>query len=622
MSKLLVRPMRVTLLLVLVLAVSCIYGVTTASSAPLNSRSATLAGHVQSASHPLNLSGLASVPRNETLVVAPWYLSSTLSNPTTFNIYAPGDLSMHGIGNKTVYEGLAYYDPTTEQTIPWLATSWKYTNNYKTLTVYLRKGVTWSDGVPFTANDVQFTYNMLKNNAPTLQYSSAIKATLASVTVTNPLTVVFNLTASNARWANTYMAVGFENHIVPLPEHIWKGQNPVTFTNENIAKGWPVGTGPYKLVSAGPYQQVWDENPSYWGSATGFTNLPAPKRIIMIPGASDQALSQLYLSNTIDTGYALQPATYKAVAPRNPYLTTWNAKGPNFGAADGCFDDLDFNNAVAPFNNVNVRLAINYSLNRQQIDNLAYGGIDPPAVVPFSSFVSAKYVQGTGLGKVIAAANLNRQNFALVAQYMKAAGYQKDSSGQWALNGKVLVVPITGPAGLSPEVPVIQAQLQAGGFDAVEDIRADNSTWATQFVDGDLGMVNFVFCQSLTEPYDTLQDFSSSIDGANVAIGSPCPNELVCSRFSNKTMDTLINEMEAVPDPSPTNAKYMSLAAQATSIYLKNMPIIMLVAENWIVPTSTKYWTGWPTAANPYEAPFPSWEGWMVILHQLKPAKP
>src|SRR5579863_4680180 len=141
------RTSRISLLLVL-LAVG--YAATLAASAPVTA-AASSARPVQVPAQVNGLAGLPSVPRTQTLVVSPWYLASTIANPTTFNIYAPGDLSQHGIGNKTIYEGLAYYDPTTGKNIPWLATSWAYSDNYKTLTVHLRKGVTWSDGVPFTA---------------------------------------------------------------------------------------------------------------------------------------------------------------------------------------------------------------------------------------------------------------------------------------------------------------------------------------------------------------------------------------------------------------------------------------------------------------------------------------
>jgi peptide/nickel transport system substrate-binding protein len=615
------RPRGARLALLVVAATGlCVLAATAALSVTRTARAQSPANAqspagAQSPRQLIDVTGLNAVSRKQTLVVSPWYVASTISNPTTFNIYAPGDLSMHGIGNKTAYEALAYYSPTSGKAIPWLATSWRYSNNFKTITVRLRKGVKWSDGVPFTSRDVKFTFDMLKANAPTLQYSSAIKSTLKSVAAPNPSTVIFHLTSSNSRWASTYITVGFENHIVPLPQHIWKGKNPKTFSNQDIGKGWPVGTGPYKLVKASSLQQVWDENPNYWGSKTGFTNLPAPKRIIMVPGASDQALSQLYIGNSIDTGFALQPATYKAAASRNSNLAAWSPTTP-MGAADGCFHDIVFNNAVAPWNNRNVRLAVNYALNRQQISALT-GGINPPAVAPFSSLVTP-YVKGTKIGAVIAAAHRNHQDLSLVAKYMQAAGYAKNSSGKWAKNGSVLKVPITGPQGLAPESPILEAQLDAAGFDASQDIRADNSPWATEFLNGQLGLVNFVFCQSLREPYDTLQNYDSS---QNVPVGTPCPNILICTRYSNPSMDKYIKGMGLISNPSPKNKKYMTLAAAATKQYLTDMPNIMFVEENWIVPTSDKYWTGWPNKKNAYEAPFPSWEGYMVILHHLKPAK-
>ena len=52
------------------------------------------------------------------------------------------------------------------------------------------------------------------------------------------------------------------------PKHVWEGQDPTTFTFYDTAKGWPIGTGPYKLTSASPEQFVWDEDPNWWGAAT------------------------------------------------------------------------------------------------------------------------------------------------------------------------------------------------------------------------------------------------------------------------------------------------------------------------------------------------------------------
>ena len=69
-----------------------------------------------------------------------------------------------------------------------------------------------------------------------------------------------------------------------VPEHIFKGQDPQTFTNFDLAKGWPVVTGPYKLVYSDPQQKIWDRRDDWWGAKTGFHPLPAPERMIFLPG--------------------------------------------------------------------------------------------------------------------------------------------------------------------------------------------------------------------------------------------------------------------------------------------------------------------------------------------------
>ena len=66
-----------------------------------------------------------------------------------------------------VYEELVYMDSLKNgATTPWLSTAWAWSNNDKTLTFTIRNGVKWSDGQPFSANDVLFTFNLLKKFLP------------------------------------------------------------------------------------------------------------------------------------------------------------------------------------------------------------------------------------------------------------------------------------------------------------------------------------------------------------------------------------------------------------------------------------------------------------------------
>ena len=59
-----------------------------------------------------------------------------------------------------------------------------------------------------------------------------------------------------------------------VPKHIWEGQDPETFTNFDLAKGWPVWTGPYKMIKASADRIRFDLDPNWWGAKTGFQSLP------------------------------------------------------------------------------------------------------------------------------------------------------------------------------------------------------------------------------------------------------------------------------------------------------------------------------------------------------------
>ncbi len=117
----------------------------------------------------LSLLPLSSLPvaaqqpaRADTLIIA---VPGVNPDPTNLNIYAPGvsrsDTGLHQL----VYEYFFYQNLQTGEYVPWLAESYKYNADYTNLTVKLRKGVQWSDGQPFTADDVTFTYDLLAKNA-------------------------------------------------------------------------------------------------------------------------------------------------------------------------------------------------------------------------------------------------------------------------------------------------------------------------------------------------------------------------------------------------------------------------------------------------------------------------
>src|SRR5947199_1018761 len=70
-----------------------------------------------------------------------------------------------------IYEPLVYVNLLNGKQTPLLASSYKWSSDNKTLTFTVRSGVKWSDGQPFTAKDVVYTFNLIKTNSPLDGYS-------------------------------------------------------------------------------------------------------------------------------------------------------------------------------------------------------------------------------------------------------------------------------------------------------------------------------------------------------------------------------------------------------------------------------------------------------------------
>jgi len=135
-----------------------------------------------------------------------------------------------------VFTGLVRMGENNEM-LPDLAESFGSNDEKTEYTFSLRKDVLWSDGEPFSARDVLFTFEMIQNDAYNSPHFSSFQG--VSVEMIDDYTIKFTLKEAFDPFLKS-LSLGI------LPEHIWSSVSPdrVAFTNANIQ---PVGTGPFKF---------------------------------------------------------------------------------------------------------------------------------------------------------------------------------------------------------------------------------------------------------------------------------------------------------------------------------------------------------------------------------------
>ena len=328
--------------------------------------------------------------------------------------------AMFSVG--TIYETLDFVNALQNAKVtPWLATAYAWSNSNKTLTFTIRSGVKWTDGTPFSAADVVYTFNLLKKY-PALDLN-AVWSVLSSVKQSGANKVVFNFSTSAVPY---FFYVADQTPIVP--EHIWsKIKNPVT---DPIAK--PVGTGGYELASCTPQNIKWTANPHYWQAG-----LPVVKMLNMPAFLSNNSANE-YLAQ----GFSAYGAQF--IPNIKSYFVAKKAgNGYWFPPVDNV--SLFPNLKSGPTADVAVREAISYGINRAAISQKGEYGYEPPAsqtgvVSPtFSSWNSSSAMAMAG----------KSYDPAKAKSVLEADGYKMGSDGFFSKNGKELSLTIVTNGGYS-----------------------------------------------------------------------------------------------------------------------------------------------------------------------------
>lgn len=293
--------------------------------------------------------GLPAAPPRDTIVLG---TSDKLTELDPANSYDYWTWALFWQTN----EALVAFKPGTTQIVPGLATSWTVSGDGKVYTFKLRRGVTFTDGAPFNAQAVKFSFDRafrLKGPEGALGLIENIKA----VDAVDASTVRITLKNADA----TFLSRISESIAISLIV------SPKTTPAAAFAKGKFAGTGPYRLAQYAPGQRtVYEAYAGYWGPK------PKSRRVITIFYADSAALAAAVESGQVDLGYrTFSPEDIKRLS-RNPRLQVM--KSESFPSVRY----IVFNVTAAPFDNVKIRRAVSYAVNRDRVVSDVFGGLNQP----------------------------------------------------------------------------------------------------------------------------------------------------------------------------------------------------------------------------------------------------
>ena len=327
---------------------------------------------------------IKNVPRDRTLILG-------LPQMRDYDSFNPFIVGTQSPGFDYLFEPLYFYNAYVEKDhlIPWIAERHEYNADYTEATIHIRKGVQWSDGRPWTAHDLKFTIDMLRAHAPELAFSTDMDTWVAEVQVPDSLTARFVLKAPNPRFVFSYFTYNFGNGIHIVPKHIWEGEDPTSFKNLDLARGLPVVSGPYRLALSEPQQRLWDLREDWWAAQIGFQRLPRVERIIYLPQGDENKWVQLILANQMDQCIDLRPSNIKTLLDQNPNVTTWSGRQLPYGYRDWWPPALGFNNLEPPFDDPDIRWAVNHAIDREQLVAIGWQGAGEYTLLPFPPLPAA-----------------------------------------------------------------------------------------------------------------------------------------------------------------------------------------------------------------------------------------
>jgi len=309
------------------------------------------------------------------------------SEPKTINpVTATDAVSREVIGR--LMADLIDINRATQRTEPGLAKSWKISRDGRVFTLKLRKGLRFSDGHPFDADDVLFSFSVYMDEkvASPQRDLLIIDGKPLAVTKLDPYTVQFTLPRPYAAAERLFDGLAI------LPRHILEKE----YRKGNFAQAWTlnnpaarvVGLGPFRLKEYVPGQRiVLERNPYYWKVDQQNRRLPYLDELVFLAAGSEDAQVMRFEAGETDVVNRLSAENYKLLARERVRTSSQLADmGPSleynflvFNLNDVGGKKLDdVAKRQSWFRELKFRHAISAAIDRDSIVRLVYGGMGAP----------------------------------------------------------------------------------------------------------------------------------------------------------------------------------------------------------------------------------------------------
>lgn len=346
-------------------------------------------------------------------------------NPDTLDPHkTTGTLTFQTI--KSVYDTLAEPDENGV-IVPSLAESWEVSNDALTWTFHLRKGVKFHNGDAFTSADVKATIDRVLAEDTASPHNTEM-GIISSIDTPDDMTAVFNLSAPVA----SFLASIASGWGAILPKSL--------IDSGHDFDSMPVGTGPFKLDEwVRDSRIVLTKNEDYW-----MKGLPILNQVVLhiIPESSVQV--QSLIAGQIDVVFIIDSDDIPMLEATPSVRLEENLTS--------LILVMSINTSKAPLDDIRVRQALNYAIDKQKVLDIAYGGGEPIGtfldkgnayykdfthLYPYNPEKAKQLLKEAGLGDDVELKLYLPQNYAL---HVKAGEMYQEMLTQVGLNVKIQLI--------------------------------------------------------------------------------------------------------------------------------------------------------------------------------------